>query len=125
MSCENVWRPKQPGDSSRNSSNALASPREKVSPSKDTNRTRLNIFVFLRSCVDPKNTQNGPGELARFRLCEMRCLAAAGTRLAGAIRGLEAGAAGAGLGRVRIEDREAALHDVVDVVDLGAGEVLR
>src|SRR3972149_1811301 len=47
------------------------------------------------------------------------CLAA-GLGVARAVRRLEAGTAGAALHRVWVEDREAALHQVLDVVDLGA-----
>src|SRR5438552_10006793 len=51
--------------------------------------------------------------------CLMLLLAAA-LRLAAALSGLEARAARAALHRVRVEDGEAGLHQVVDVVDLGA-----
>src|SRR5690348_3144676 len=45
---------------------------------------------------------------------------AAGPRFAGAVGGLEAVAAAAGLDRVGVVDGEAAAHELVDEVDLGA-----
>src|SRR3982075_2484474 len=48
----------------------------------------------------------------------------AGLGLAGLVGGLEAVAAAAGLGRLGGVDREAAAHERVDVVDLGALDVL-
>src|SRR5688572_7904410 len=53
-----------------------------------------------------------------------RTALAARARLSRSVRSLEAGAAGAALDRVRVEDREAALHDVFGVVHFGAVEQL-
>jgi GAF domain-containing protein len=69
----------------------------------------------------------GTENLAQYRLSGIRAMqstrliiGAASVWRAGAVRRLEAVAAAAGVDGVRVEDREAALHQVIDVVDLGA-----
>src|SRR6266404_3140341 len=73
--------------------------------------------------ITPRPPPRGPRDQRRNR--RGRPSVRAGLGFARAVGGLEAVAAATGLGRVGVVDGEAAAHELIDEVDLGALEVLR